>query len=304
VTGELEDTLHQICREASVVLSSSTVIEASVFKPGNASMYQNIRGVRYVDLLLSALISVDSYAQACIRGYNSKRPIYDLLYSSVSTAKKMGIDFAIFGTALAHLPLAYSITLSDNVSTLIGKASEVLRSLDEKETEWFSKALFLQTPSYLGRLESMDFREMKERLWDVFLYSAREDSLMRNITNNYKYSIEVYEILKEDKCNSLEKDIQSAFIRVLRENPDGLIYRKYGGRAALEVSAYAGRLHECPTDAELHEFNQYLTSKGYNPGSTADIIALGISLYRLEQWYEKTRSSVRLPLPRGCSRLL
>ncbi len=303
MTGKLEDTLYRICREASIILSSSTVLEASVFKPGNASLYQDIRGVNYTDLLLSALISVDSYAQACVKGYQSRRPIYDLLYQSIHTAKNLGVNFAILGTEIAQLPLAYSITLSNSVETLIEKSSETLRSLDEKETEWFSKALSLQTPSYLGKLENMDFREMKERLWEVFLYSAMEDSLMRNVTNNYKYSVEVYKTIKEGKCGSFEKDVQSTFIKILREHPDGLIYRKYGGRAAIEVSTYAMRLSDCPTEKELKEFNEYLTSRGYNPGSTADIIAVGISLYQLEKWYEKTGSSVKLPLPRGCNRL-
>lgn len=301
--GKLEVTLDLICSEISALLSKSSIIESLVFKPGNASRYQDIDSVKFRDLLESALISEESYKIACKRGFYSDRPIYDLLYRSIYISKTIDINFSIFGTEVSLLPLAYSSVLAYDLDSLISISTQVVRSLDKNDSKWFSNSLKELHLSYLGTLNSMDFRNMEEDLWKIFIFSSNEDSLIRNMVRSYEYSIEVYNIIKQNPCKNFENNIQSAFIRILSKVPDGLIYRKFGARTALRVSDYASKLPECPSQNDLHEFNKFLVLNKYNPGSTADIIASGLALYNLDKWYEKARLDIRLPLPRGCDRI-
>ena len=146
----------------------------------------------------------------------------------------------------------------------------------------------------------MDYREDEyEPMYEVLLYSSNMDSVARNMVRNYEYSYNAYRIIMESK--SLEEGVQKAFIEILAEQPDGLIYRKYGGKIALLVSQMAREVKENPE--KLSDLNNFLVKNNYNPGSTADIIASGIALYLLDKWYEKTRNDYPLPLPRGCSRI-
>ncbi|WP_162582713.1 triphosphoribosyl-dephospho-CoA synthase [Acidianus brierleyi] len=299
----MEVTLDLICSEIAGLLSKSSIIESLVFKPGNASRYQDINSVKFRDILESAIISEESYKIACKRGFYSDRPIYDLLYRSIYISKIIDVNFSIFGTEISLLPLAYSSVLAYNLDSLISMSTQVVRSLDRDDSKWFSNSLNELKLSYLGTLSSMDFRNMEETLWNVFMYSSNEDSLIRNIVRNYEYSIEVYNIIRQNPCKDFENNIQTAFIRILSKVPDGLIYRKFGARVALRVSDYASKLPECPSQSDLYEFNKFLVSNKYNPGSTADIIATGLALYNLDKWYEKTRLNIRLPLPRGCDRI-
>jgi triphosphoribosyl-dephospho-CoA synthase len=303
VIGKLEVTLDLICSEISGLLSNSSILESLIFKPGNASRYQDIESVKFEDILESAIISEESYKIACERGFYSDRPIYDLLYRSVYISKTIDVNFSILGTELSLLPLAYSSTLAYNLDSLISKSSDVIRSLDKNDSKWFSEALKELELSYLGTLNTMDFRNIEEDLWKVFTYSSNEDSLIRNIVKGYEYSIEVYNIIKQDPCKNFDKNVQTAFIRILSKMPDGLIYRKFGAKASLRVSEYASKLPECPDQSDLRKLNEFLITNKYNPGSTADIIATGLALYNLDKWYEKARLNIRLPLPRGCNRI-
>ncbi len=294
------DILDQLCNEIAYILSSSSIIESTVFKPGNSSRLQDIKSVKYEDILLSANLSNPYYKEACIRGYNSSRPIYDLLYLTVKESKKMKVNYSILGTQLLLLPISYSSLLSDSVNNLRKKLSEVVISLDEEDTKWLFESLKLLQLSYLGRVNEMDYMDSKYRtMYEVLVFSSNIDSVARNMVKNYEYSYKAFNIIKESE--NLEEGIQKAFIEILAENPDGLIYRKYGGRIAILVSQMAREVKK--SELKLSEFNDFLVKNNYNPGSTADIIASGVALYLLDKWYEKTRNDYPLPLPRGCSRI-
>jgi triphosphoribosyl-dephospho-CoA synthase len=302
VIKKLEDILDQLCSEVAYILSSSSIIEASVFKPGNASRIQDIKSVKYEDVLLSANLANAYYRKACIRGYNSSRPLYDLLYLTIKESKKMEVNYSILGTQLLLLPISYSSLLADNVDNLRRKLSELIISLDVKDTKWFFEALKQVELSYLGKIDVMDYRETANKtMYEVLVFSSNMDTIARNMIRNYEYSYIAYKIIKDSE--SLEKGIQKAFIEILSEQPDGLIYRKYGGKIALLISHLAREVKGDFTEKKLLDFNNFLVKNNYNPGSTADIIASGIALYLLDKWYEKTRNDYPLPLPRGCSRI-
>lgn len=277
------------CEIISVILSKSSIDEAYIFKPGNASRIQDIDTVRFKDIIESALILKSAYYISCEKGIKNYKPFFDLLYNSIIVSFKNNIKFSLLGTSILLLPISYIIGRSKSFDEFLQQLKTIPDYLDEMEGEWFIRSLRLLEPSYLGKLEGeMDYRIInKIKLSEIFRYSARSDNVSRNIILGYPYSLTVYQIIKEGKCGSFENDIQRAFIHLLREIPDGLIYRKHGARAALNVSKYARNISECPKISELKEFNKYLLENKFNPGSTADIIASGIAIFYLQKFYYK-----------------
>ncbi|MDT7876516.1 MAG: triphosphoribosyl-dephospho-CoA synthase [Sulfolobaceae archaeon] len=293
-----KDMLDEFCNSISYILSYSTVLESMYNKPGNASRYRDIKSVRFEDLISSALIMKDYYKDLCIKGYNKRRPIFDSLYYAVLKSKEMGINFSILGTALQLIPLSFS-SLARSLEDVIKKASITIRTLDERDSLYFSKTLSLLNLSYLGFNEQMDYREMIGKpLYEVLVYSSRIDSSVKNMLEDYKYSLKVSDYIEK---LGVKEGVIKGFLEVLCELPDGLVYRKHGGRVALEVSNYACEVIKNPS--LLEEFDKYLIQNNLNPGSTADIVAVGIVLNKLRDWYDKNSLNYSRALQRGCDRI-
>ncbi|WP_162569012.1 triphosphoribosyl-dephospho-CoA synthase [Acidianus sulfidivorans] len=302
----MEDILDQFCDEIAALLASSTVLESNVFKPGNASRFQDIATVNYKDLVLSSILSVDSYKKTCIKGYKQSEIIYNELYKTVKRSKELDIKYSILGTQLLLLPIAYSSLLSYDITSLRINLSQVIKSLGKEDAKWFAESLKIIQPTYLGIIDKMDYRKISDQtLYEILKFSSNMDSVSRNMVLDYEYTYLAFNILKEEviKEKNFDIAIQIAYLSILSEIPDGLIYRKFGGRIALEVSKLASIVLKDFNETNLKKFNEYLVYHKINPGSTADIIASAISLYLLEEWYEKNRHSIKLPLPRGCDRI-
>lgn len=292
----LEDILDQLCNEISSLLTFSTVIEASTFKPGNASRFQDLKNVKYLDLIFSAILAQDSYKVACTRGFRGQKTIFDLLYITITTSKKLNVNYSILGTQMLLLPISYAVTKSTDITSLKMYLTQVIKTLDKQDGEWFIKSLKELRPSYLGTLNVMDYRSIEGyTLYQILEFSAKIDSVARNMISGYRYSFEAYEIIKSCK-DKVERCIQIAYLSILSEVPDGLVYRKFGGRVALTISKLASEILKHIDDSKIAEFNEYLVTNGFNPGSTADIIASGIALYLIDDWYERNRSNHKFPL--------
>ncbi|BCU70418.1 triphosphoribosyl-dephospho-CoA synthase [Stygiolobus caldivivus] len=290
--------LEEFCNSISFILSYSTVEESLHNKPGNASRWRDIPAVTFRDLVLSALTAKDYYKELCKRGLRRERPLFDSLYKAVVKSQELGINFAILGTFIQMVPLAYS-SISRSLDDALRKASETIRGLDQVDSMYFSKSLQTLTPSYLGEINNdFDYKAMgKFSLYEVLLHSAT-DSSIKNMMEDYKYSRLV---LNKIKQLGIERGVVEGFLSVLCQIPDGLIWRKHGGRAAITVSKMS-----CEALGEpklVNELDRFLLKNGYNPGSTADIVAVGIALYKLGEWYDKNGLNYFNAMQRGCDRV-
>ncbi|WP_252897040.1 triphosphoribosyl-dephospho-CoA synthase [Metallosphaera hakonensis] len=272
----------------------ASIVEASIPKPGNASPFQDLETVAFRDIILSAMKLRESYTEACVRGYNRELPLMDLLYRV--TDKR----FALLGTAMLLLPLAYSSPTSRDLKALLTTSSQVIRSLGNEDWKWFKKSLEIISPSYLGKTEKMDYRQEDLSLWQVLNWSTMFDPVPREMVSGYPNSLDVFQILSARPCETFVSSAQFAFLHLLSRIPDGLISRKWGHRVAINVSSMARRILHCPLEHELEFFNEFLVRRKLNPGSTADLIASGIALYELHELYTH---DFRSPLQRGCDRV-
>ncbi|QIW23094.1 hypothetical protein EWF20_02265 [Sulfolobus sp. S-194] len=295
----LKATLEEYCDSISYVLSKASIDEALINKPGNASRVKDIKSVNFSDILYSALLMKRYYKEACKRKFNKKyESLYDLLYYAIVKSKELNVNFSIFGTSMQLLPIAYSSSYS--LSDTLIKVSQVMLSLNNRDSYFFSLALQELNLSYLGKIEVMDYRELeKYALYEIFLKSSEIDSAVRNMVLNYRYSLEVVE---EIRNKGLEEGVLYSFIKILCEVPDGLILRKYGAYTAIRVSQLACHILKNYSLKRIKDFDDFLVKNGYNPGSTADIIATGIGLYYLDEWYKKNSLGYTSTLQRGCDR--
>ncbi|BFH73288.1 triphosphoribosyl-dephospho-CoA synthase [Sulfurisphaera javensis] len=296
----LKDMLEDYCENISFLLSRASIDEALIDKPGNASRVKDIKSVSFSDLIYSALVMKDFYKEACkMRREKEYFSLYKLLYEAVIESKRLNFNFSIFGTAMQLLPIAYSSLFS--LKDTLSKTSQVIKALNKNDSYYFSLTLKELKLSYLGKISNMDYTELKKYdLYSVLLKSAEIDSSVRNMIFDYKYSLEVVE---EIKSKGIEEGVVYSFIKILCEIPDGLIFRKYGGFVAIAVSKYACEiLHNYSLDL-VKKFDEFLTKNNFNPGSTADIIATGIALYYLDEWYKKNSLNYTGTLQRGCDRI-
>lgn len=305
MTGTLEETLEELCEEVSLVLASSSLEEALVNKPGNASRKKDIRSVTYISIQESSIYLSLVYKKACMMGYlGIDRPIFSLL-DPVKFNSILGRDFALFGTAMTLLPVSFASIQVSNIEELMGKLKSLMFLLDEKEGEAFILSLRSMNPSYKGRLMGeMDIELIKGKsLHEILLYSSRFDEVARNMVYGYYLTYLGYRTIKEQRCGSFELNVRRAFFKVLSSQPDTLIMKKYGAPISIRISMMASNMSECPSCKEIEEMDRYMTENGFNPGSTADIIASSIAFYHLERWFkDKALNGVQLPLPKGCDR--
>jgi len=263
------------CEEVGTILSLASVEELAIPKPGNASRSADAAGASFEELLKSSVILTPQYVEACERGKLRSRPIMDLLYRAVEISSRLNFRFQLLGTALTLIPIAYAYGEIKDLSELLPKAWEVVRSLNHEDYRWFASCLSTLNPGYLGKMDRADFRQFKGTLWEALALSADVDSVARNLITGYSITRRALKFM------SITVDTQAilkSFLAILSEEPDGLIHRKFGAKVALDVSNLARFFLESLSFEELGFLDRVLRNKGVNPGSTADIIASAIAL--------------------------
>lgn len=278
-------------------------MESYVFKPGNASRFQDLNNVKYIDVIKSIILSTNYYKELCIRNYLKIRRIYDTILNIIDQARKLGFEYQLFGTYLLLAPIAYVALTVNNIFDLKKTIGNTIKSLNNEEAKWFLDALKRLNLSYLGKLSFMDYRDINNIDFITLMkFSSNYDIVALNIVNEYFITFEAYNIIKENLCDNFEKNVQRAFIKILSKYPDTLISKKYGVYISLKVSKIARSISECPSEQELNMLNKFLLQNNLNPGSTADLIASSLAIYYLDEWYKKNGINWRTFLQHECDR--
>ncbi len=284
-------------------MSQASIMESYIFKPGNASRFQDLNNVKYIDIVKSIILSTNYYKELCIRNYLKIRRIYDTILNIIDQARKLGFEYQLFGTYLLLAPIAYVALTVSNIFDLKKTIGNTIKSLNNEEAKWFLDALKRLNLSYLGKLSFMDYRDINNIDFITLMkFSSNYDIVALNIVNEYLITFEAYNIIKENLCDNFEKNVQRAFIKILSKYPDTLISKKYGVYISLKVSKIARSISECPSEQELNMFNKFLLQNNLNPGSTADLIASSLAIYYLDEWYKKNGINWRTFLQHECDR--
>jgi triphosphoribosyl-dephospho-CoA synthase len=297
------EVISNLCNNIAFLLSQASIMESYIFKPGNASRFQDLNNVKYIDIVKSIILSTNYYKELCIRNYLKIRRIYDTILNIIDQARKLGFKYQLFGTYLLLAPIAYVALTVSNIFDLKKTIGNTIKSLNNEEAKWFLDALKRLNLSYLGKLSFMDYRDINNIDFITLMkFSSNYDIVALNIVNEYLITFEAYNIIKENLCDNFEKNVQRAFIKILSKYPDTLISKKYGVYISLKVSKIARSISECPSEQELNMFNKFLLQNNLNPGSTADLIASSLAIYYLDEWYKKNGINWRTFLQHECDR--
>jgi triphosphoribosyl-dephospho-CoA synthase len=125
-----------------------------------------------------------------------------------------------------------------------------------------------------------ELRKREMTLYDVMLYSARNDMVAREWINGFQLTRKGADLLKQHGCGT--DSIVSTFIDLLSSEPDTFVIKKHGREVAGEVMRKAREVREGQRDISL--FDQECIDAGINPGSIADIIIASIYTALGEGW--------------------
>lgn len=125
-----------------------------------------------------------------------------------------------------------------------------------------------------------EIRQRMMTLFDVMLYSAKNDMVAREWINGFQLTRQGADLLKTHGCGP--DSIVLTFLDLLATEPDTFIIKKHGKDAAWEVMQKAQDVREGLRD--LVTFDQECIDAGINPGSIADIMIASIYIALGEGW--------------------
>lgn len=125
-----------------------------------------------------------------------------------------------------------------------------------------------------------ELRRRGMTLYDVMLYSAKNDMVAREWVNGFRLTRKGADLLKQHGCGT--GSIVSAFIDLLSTEPDTFVIKKHGREVAADVMLKAREVREGLRD--IAAFDQECIDAAINPGSIADIIIASIYIALGEGW--------------------
>ncbi len=125
-----------------------------------------------------------------------------------------------------------------------------------------------------------EIRRRGMTLFDVMLYSAKNDMVAREWINGFQLTRHGADLLKAHGCGP--DSIVLTFLDLLATEPDTFIVKKHGKDTAWEVMQKAQDVREGLRD--LITFDQECIDAGINPGSIADIMIASLYIALGEGW--------------------
>lgn len=251
-------------------------------KPGGVS---RCRGHGDKDLMLYAktfLPVVRGCMAACrgeCRGFIARglREYYDLAGKVASTNLNLG-------SLILLLPVCRASTNRGVVGDVLREASELVAGCDSREDaeayyDILSSLKISHLGSYEGPLPSVGSGNYPSGLLSV-LEHTRWDHVHRELLNGYPLTYEAFKRIVERGVG--EESIVEAILFMLADHGDTLIGRKYGWRSYLRAKREAKlALHyarRAGLEAAVSWLDNLWRSRGWNPGSILDIVAVASGL--------------------------
>ena len=123
-------------------------------------------------------------------------------------------------------------------------------------------------------------RQQGMTLFDIMLYSAKNDMVAREWINGFQLTRRGADLLKAYGCG--RDSIVQTFLNLLATEPDTFIIKKHGKDTAWEVMQKAQDVRNGLRD--LVTFDQECINAGINPGSIADIMIAALYIALGEGW--------------------
>lgn len=304
----MSQALHIV---AAFIAAAASLEVSATPKVGNVHRLRDFHDTKFEDFIVSAHLMQPVLLDLAVRGYFGDEPMIGYaIYESVRLSKLYSPGNPSLGTSTLLTPISYAAgrALASNVSlnseTLALYAKEALTMTDVKDAIMFYQAVRMAAPSYLGRLREEGVLpdiwddsyvekliSRKVRLWHVLWLSAEWDLVSREAVNGYPESRAALRYLNE-AVNTLDWNdaVVETHLWILSRNPDSLIARKHGPKAASKASKMArkalemGGLRSDRGRRYVKRIDRYFASMGWNPGATADLVAATIAFFHVEKY--------------------
>ena len=303
-------------KHISKCLELAILLEVSANKPGNVNFVVGFEGTRIEHFLASAVAAKEHFEKAAGQGVRvldkeiqpsgiGVGKIIRNCAADVQEWQKGGNT--LIGTIMLFVPIAAAAGMtpmqkanSFNLDLLRENIGIVTKSTTSEDAVGVYEAIEIAKPSGLNKAPDLDVKDprSKQRLLDenvslyrVFEIAAGYDDVCSEFVNNFPIAFELaYPYLMSQMENSdLETAIIHTFLKVLSEHPDSFVARKVGLEKTRNISLDAKKILELggvktvEGRKSIHEFDRKLREFGnlYNPGTTADITAVGLALCTL-----------------------
>ena len=271
------------------VVYASFIEEVNALKPGNVSSYANGHGMSLSDFTQSAALVTPIL---CNRSLTVGERIN---HSVVRTMEALSCNTNL-GMLLLFAPIIRAAEhKSDKNVHLQQSVAEILHGMDSFDTSRICEAIRIANPGGLGNSKKFDVGSpVNSNILEVMAEASHKDSIARQYVTNFQEIFSIGLVAIKDfnsRWNSVEWATVASYMTFLTEIPDSHIQRKYGVAAAEDIKIKASQIAETfknntnPVDAKktLLEFDTELKNAGINPGTSADLTAASLLVYKLTE---------------------
>lgn len=293
----------------------ATLLEVSAYpKPGNVHRTQDFEDMKYEDFLISSVCIGQPLRNVTEKTFHYYPNLIDQInvgediLECVEHTNRLVKTNTNLGIALLLIPLAASvatITSDESINVLPGKLDLILKYSQPDDAIAFVKAIVLSNAGGMDKKTDKydvnndntinDIIQNNINLFNLLEMSSKYDKLSYELTHKLPVLTKIGFSTYTDLTNQYTKNDATLelYLRILSTTPDTLISRKYGEKIAKNVSDKAKSILKDTDIAteerkdSLIEFDNYLRSNKYNPGTTADFTAASIFISLIQYYSTK-----------------
>ncbi len=262
--------------------------EVAAPKPGNVNCFSDAHDMQLQDFINSA----HAIAPA-LSDQNSS--VGQMILNAIIATRTVVDCNTNLGIVLLFAPLCCAIRHCDSFEQLPSQLEYVLKKLTVEDANYAYEAIRLAQAGGLGQSDEQDINNTPTvTLRQAMAIAQNRDTIAAQYLNNYReiYTIGLVKLTESLNCGeSIEWATTFAYLNLLSNVPDSLIYRKYGLERAHEIMNIAKQLLGNPLEFRrvsqlehnILQWDTELKEEATNPGTTADLTAATLLLHAFRE---------------------
>ncbi len=270
---------------AARAFKTACLAELEALKPGNVHIFADGHGMVVQDFMQSA------EATAQVIALPEMQVGERILHAVEATQRVVGHNTNL-GIVLLCAPLVHAFLYGNG--NLREDLQAVLETLTVTDAELAYKAILSASPAGLGDSEKHDVHSRPQvTLREAMAVAVDRDDIARQYVNGYT---DVFEIGVRCYVKTMQRwerpawSTTAVYLSFLAAFPDTHVVRKYGRESAVKVQeqarVYLQKLLEAENPKtcmrDLLKFDAELKSRGFNPGTSADLTVATLLVVSLE----------------------
>ena len=262
--------------------------EVNALKPGNVSRYSDGHGMTTADFYRSAELVTPILCDASL-DFGQR-----ILRSVETTMEQIGCNTNL-GMLLLFTPVIMVIEKNGkhDAGQLAISIDNLVTNIPVAQSQDVYKAIKLAAPGGLGHTDKFDVELLPEcNLYIAMQHAQQRDFIAKQYVTGFKEIINIgADVIKQftRRWNSVEWAVVACYLTFLGKFEDTHIERKYSRQVASGIKQQASQLARLfknknnPEDAKtaLLDFDTELKKKFINPGTSADLTAASLLIYKL-----------------------